>query len=40
VHLKDTAQDFADASAEELSKFKSADRTTGLCDIKLYIIYF
>jgi large subunit ribosomal protein L46 len=28
VHLKDTAQDFADASAEELSKFKSADRTT------------
>lgn len=28
--LKNTAQDFADASAEELAHFKPADRITGV----------
>lgn len=36
--LKETAQDFYDASVEELNKFKAASRTTGIKNTYIFIV--
>lgn len=40
VYLKDTAQDLVDAGNEELAKFKSASRVTGLAKLRFVWLFW